>query len=176
MATIRLAHPGDAAALADLAERTFREAFTVDNDPGDMELHCTESFSPEIQQQEIEDPDCVTIVAEVENELVAFAQVRLQAPKECVSAEHPSELYRFYVSSPWHGRGIAQEMMREVRAAAARSKSDCIWLGVWEHNPRALAFYRKHGFRIVGDHVFRLGDTSQRDLIMAVGVNELSVA
>lgn len=173
---IRLAHSGDATALADLAERTFRETFTAGNDPGDMERHCTESFGPEIQRREIEDPDPVTIVAEVENELVAFAQVRLHAPKECVVAERPSELYRLYVASQWHGRGIAQEIMREVLATAARENRDCIWLGVWEHNPRALAFYRKQGFRIVGEHVFRFGGTPQRDLIMAMEVKGLSIA
>jgi len=42
-----------------------------------------------------------------------------------------------------------------------------VWLGVWEHNPRARAFYRKCGFIDVGEHVFQLGDDPQRDVLMA---------
>jgi len=41
-----------------------------------------------------------------------------------------------------------------------------VWLGVWEHNPRAIAFYRKWGFEAVGEHVFVVGTDPQRDLVM----------
>ena len=40
-------------------------------------------------------------------------------------------------------------------------------LGLWEHNPRAIAFYRKAGFAEVGEHAFPLGDDPQRDIVMA---------
>ena len=38
-----------------------------------------------------------------------------------------------------------------------------MFLGVWEHNPRAQAFYRKWGFERVGEHVFQMGDDPQID-------------
>jgi ribosomal protein S18 acetylase RimI-like enzyme len=44
--------------------------------------------------------------------------------------------------------------------------SDVVWLGVWERNPRALAFYEKMAFNRVGEHVFPLGHDPQRDIIM----------
>ncbi len=47
----------------------------------------------------------------------------------------------------------------------AKRGNDVVWLGVWEHNPRAIAFYKKIGFREVGSHVFPLGTDPQRDLI-----------
>jgi GNAT superfamily N-acetyltransferase len=40
------------------------------------------------------------------------------------------------------------------------------WLGVWERNPRANAFYRKVGFTDVGSHVFMVGTDPQTDRIM----------
>jgi ribosomal protein S18 acetylase RimI-like enzyme len=42
-----------------------------------------------------------------------------------------------------------------------------VWLGVWEHNPRAIAFYKKYGFISVGEHPFPLGGDLQRDIVMA---------
>lgn len=171
MAVIRRALPIDAAPLADLAEQTFRDAFTEDNDPDDMELHCAASFGPGIQAREIEDPDTATIVADEDGALIGFAQVRLRSPKACVSAERPSELYRVYVSRRWHGQGVAQQIMREVLATVARAGSDRIWLGVWENNRRALGFYRKYGFEVVGEHVFQFGTDAQTDLIMAAAVD-----
>ena len=170
MAVIRRAEPTDAVPLAILAEQTFRDAFTEGNDPDDMVLHCAASFGPEIQAREIEDPDTATIVADEDGDLIGFAQVRLRSPKACVSAERPSELYRVYVSRRWHGQGVAQQIMREVLATAARAGSDRIWLGVWENNRRALGFYRKYGFEVVGEHVFQFGTDAQTDLIMAADV------
>jgi ribosomal protein S18 acetylase RimI-like enzyme len=166
----------DAESLARLAERTFRNTFVEASNPTDMDLHCAKNFSVEIQRREILNPNYVTILADLEGELVAFAQVRLLSPQQCVIAERPSELYRLYVSSEWHGRGIAHEVMSEVLTTAAHGGADCVWLGVWEQNPKAIAFYRKYGFKVVGDHVFQVGTDPQRDLVMAVEVDGQSVA
>jgi ribosomal protein S18 acetylase RimI-like enzyme len=170
LATIRRAQTGDATALATLAERTFREAFTAGADPDDMALHCAARFGPGIQAREIDDPDWVTIVADEGGELIGFAQLRLGATKDCVAADRPSELHRIYVVREWHGRGIARRIMEAVMAAAVAAGSDRMWLGVWEENPRALAFYRKYGFVVVGEHHFRFGTELQTDLIMVADV------
>lgn len=173
MIAIRPARSSDAASLAALAERTFRETFAADNSEENINQHCARKFSAEIQGAEISDPDMTTLLAEVAGELAGFAQIRrVQAPA-CVPGERPAELHRIYVLSKWHGRGIAHELMHASYAAAARVGSDSIWLGVWEHNPRAIAFYRKCGFAVVGDHTFMLGQDRQRDLILAAQVDSL---
>ena len=69
------------------------------------------------------------------------------AAPECVIAERPIELWRFYVARAGHGRGIAQELMRRVQEEVALRGATAVWLGVWERNPRAIAFYGKSGFR-----------------------------
>jgi ribosomal protein S18 acetylase RimI-like enzyme len=176
MVAIRRASPDDAPALARLAEFTFRDTFTSANDSADMDLHCSRNFGAEIQLREIENPTLVTILGEEDGELVAFAQVRFNSPIECVSAKRPSELYRLYVTNRWHGLGIAYELMKEVLATVRLAASDRIWLGVWERNARALAFYRKFGFEVVGNHAFQLGNDPQRDLVMALEVGARAAA
>ncbi|MFT5012864.1 MAG: ribosomal protein S18 acetylase RimI-like enzyme [Patiriisocius sp.] len=170
MATLRRANSDDADSLAQLAERTFREAFAAENIQSDLDVHCASYFSTEIQSREILDPNLVTIVADEAGELVAFAQVRPLSPKACVHGEQPSELNRLYVSSEWHGLGLAHEIMNEVLATAQQGGAGCLWLGVWEHNPRAIAFYHKYGFEVVGKHVFQLGTDPQQDLVLAVDI------
>ena len=49
---------------------------------------------------------------------------------------------------------------------AAGGGYETLWLGVWEHNLRAIAFYRRWGFETVGSHTFLLGSDEQTDLIM----------
>ena len=71
-----------------------------------------------------------------------------------------------YVIGEFHGTGVAQELMSACLAEMTMSGSDVAWLGVWERNPKAIAFYTKFDFREVGEHVFQLGNDAQRDVVM----------
>jgi len=57
--------------------------------------------------------------------------------------------------------------MASLLDTAVAGGADVAWLGVWEQNPRAISFYAKSGFAVVGDHVFVLGKDPQRDLVLA---------
>jgi diamine N-acetyltransferase len=43
-----------------------------------------------------------------------------------------------------------------------------MWLSVWERNPRAIAFYGKCGFRMVGSKDFWVGSDRQTDHVMVL--------
>jgi ribosomal protein S18 acetylase RimI-like enzyme len=164
---IRRAEARDAFPLAALAERTFRMTFAPHNSDADMALHCARTYGPAIQAAEIADPARVTIVADDGVSLVGYAQLRLDHSTACVAAARPAEIQRIYVDAPWQGRGIAQALMAAMLEHARTAGADRVWLGVWEHNPRARRFYEKSGFAIAGDHAFKLGNEVQRDLVMA---------
>ena len=120
---------------------------------------------------ELADPDYVTLLIEDGTSLAAYAQVRRHEPPPCVTGPAPIELYRFYVDRLWHGQGVAQTLMAAVRDAARAFGGGTLWLGVWEHNPRAIAFYNKCGFRDVGSTSFYVGPDRQTDRVMAVAVD-----
>ena len=164
---VRSGVAADASALAELAARTFREAFAADNRPEDMALHLTRSYGISQQAVELADPDISTLLVEVDTELAGFAQLRAGGAPSCVTGEAPIELWRFYVAQAWHGRGIAQALMRRVESEAYARGAHTLWLGVWERNPRARAFYQKTGFTDVGSHVFMVGEDPQTDRILA---------
>ena len=167
--TIRRAVPADAVPLADLATRTFSDTFGADNTPEDMAQHLAKSYGPTQQLAEIASPKTITLLAHCDG-LAAFAQLRHGPAPACVLATDPIELWRFYVDKGWHGRGIAKQLMQAVLDEAAEAGVSAIWLGVWERNPRAIAFYRKFGFEDVGAHEFRLGADLQTDRIMVRGL------
>lgn len=165
--TIRSAVTADAAALARLAEETFRGTFAADNTSEDMEAHCASAYGTAIQRAEIEDGAIDTLVAAAaDTELIAYAQLRPGAPPR-VTIPAPIELWRFYVAASHHGRGLAQRLMNEVIDRARRRGARTLWLGVWERNLRAQKFYRKCEFVEIGSHTFVLGQDRQTDLVMA---------
>ena len=154
---VRRATASDAAALAELGARTFIDAFGAQNRPEDIEAYVKATYGVQQQLREIDD----TLVVEEDGALIAFAQLhRSDSPHGDV------ELGRFYVDRNLHGRGIAQALMDAVLAAARHLGARKLWLGVWEHNPRAIRFYEKCGFVDEGSHPFQIGSDIQTDRIM----------
>lgn len=164
---IRRASLDDAAAVAALAARTFADAFGAGTRPEDMAVHLTTAYGVPQQSAEILDPDCATLLAFVSGALVAFAQVRRKTPPPCVTGGHPIEIHRFYVDRPWHGRGVAASLMDACLDAVRTFGGHTAWLSVWEHNPRAQAYYAKAGFERVGHADFWVGPDRQTDHILA---------
>jgi ribosomal protein S18 acetylase RimI-like enzyme len=172
--TIRAGVATDAAVLAELAARTFRETFAADNRPEDMALHTAQAYGTSQQKRELDDPEVSTLLVEVDGELAGYAQLRSGVAPACVTGEAPVELWRFYIARQWHGRGVAQALMRRVESDAYRRGGRTLWLGVWERNERAKAFYNKNGFTDVGSHTFMVGTDPQTDRIMVRPVSAVA--
>ena len=164
--TIRRANDEDAGLLAELGARTFSETFAADNTREDMAAYLAASFNPAQQTAELADPASTFFIAEVGGLAAGYAQLHAGEPAEGVEGPQPVELVRLYVSREWLGRGVGEALMRACVDGARRAGHKTIWLGVWERNGRAQAFYRKWDFRAVGEHVFRLGSDPQTDILM----------
>jgi diamine N-acetyltransferase len=169
---IRRARGEDAAALSEFAERIFRETFEAANDPQDLAAYLAEAFDTERQKLEIEDPAAIVLLAEeiAGSEgiapLAGYSHLTRSEAPDSVHGPDPLELKRFYIDPAWQGTGLAQMLMRATLDAAMASGARTLWLGVWEHNPRAIAFYRKFDFIEAGTHDFMLGRDRQTDFIM----------
>ena len=118
------------------------------------------------QTAELTDPAVITLLVDAGGQTIAYAQLRTGHAPGCVTGPRPIELWRFYIARDWHGRGIAQVLMDRVLAEAREAGAETMWLGVWERNARALAFYGKSGFADVGEHVFLFGTDPQTDRVM----------
>lgn len=164
---IRAGIAADAAALAEFAALTFADAFAAVNDPGDMAHYLSTAYGLAQQSAELADPGIATLLAEAGGRLAGFAQVRGGPPPSCITGARPLELWRFYVDRAWQGRGVAKALMDAACAEAARRGGATLWLGVWERNDRARAFYRKCGFVELGRKSLVLGHDVQTDLVMA---------
>jgi len=156
----------DAARLAAFGHRVFSATFAADNDPVQLARYVDAAYAPAAQAAELADAAIATWLAcDADDRLLGFAQVRRGPAPSSVPGPSSLELWRLYVDHEWHGRGVATTLMKTVVDAAAREGAGTLWLGVWERNPRAQAFYRKHGFTPVGTHVFMFGTEEQTDQI-----------
>ena len=164
---IRLATRADLETLTALAALTFYDAFVQTNTPENMQAYMSEAFTVSQFTFEWEDPCATFYLAESHDRLVGYAKLFRGETPACVIEQNAIELSRLYVAQDHHGAGIGPALMQHCLDEARCENFKAMYLGVWEHNPRAQAFYRKWGFERVGEHVFLMGDDPQIDWWMA---------
>ena len=163
---IRYGTVADAQLLSELGAKTFSDTFAKDNTPENLAAYLKSSFSPEIQRKELAEPEVIFLITEYEGIPIGYAQLILDSKDEVITGLHPLEIRRIYASQAHLGKGVGKELMQATMHEAQRRGCDCIWLGVWEKNQRAIDFYEKWGFRKVSTHIFSVGDDPQTDFIM----------
>ena len=131
-----------------------------------MAVYLASHFSVAQQTAELAHPASTFLIAEVDGVAAGYAKLHAGEPPNEIEGANPIELVRLYVLQEWLGRGVGQVLMRTCLDAARTAGHETIWLGVWERNARARAFYTKWDFRAVGEHMFQLGSDEQRDILM----------
>lgn len=164
---LRRAGPGDAARLATFAAAAFTDSFAAQNRPEDMASYVADAFGEVVQRAELTDPDCTVFIAERDGELAGYAMLRDGTHPPCVADASAIEIARLYAGQRWIGAGIGALLMQRCLVEASSRGRRTIWLGVWERNVRAIAFYQRWHFSIVGSQPFQLGTDRQNDRVMA---------
>jgi ribosomal protein S18 acetylase RimI-like enzyme len=163
----RLATPADAPALAGFMSRNFLATYGGCSTPENVAAAVAKHYGLEAQRRQLEDHLRVNLVMDVDDAIAGHAQLRLLGDTPARVRPLPTaEISRFYVDTAFHGQGLAQLMMAEVRRLATARGARSLWLSVWQEQPQAIRFYEKEGFRIAGKLVFEVGDDPKDDWLM----------
>ena len=162
---IRIATEKDAELLADLSRRTFYDSFAQQNTAENMDLFMNTQFTREQLIEEVGVPGNTFLLAYLDDELAGYVRLcENQPPSELAAAAAPAiELVRIYSEQHTIGKGVGKALMQYCLQLARDKNKEWIWLGVWEHNRRAIDFYTKWGFEKFGEHIFLVGDDPQTD-------------
>lgn len=174
---IRRAVTTDAQLLSVLSSVTFFDTFhgtcTNEDIKGFIETH----FDPVQVYKELENTEDFYFIAFMNGEAAGYIRLKEDESDVAEIKKHKGiELKRIYVSKEYHSQKIGAKLMNFALDFAAEKNYELIWLGVWEHNEKAKAFYKKFGFADTGvKHPFPIGNTPQTDnwLIKFIGKSAL---
>ncbi|MEL6470545.1 MAG: GNAT family N-acetyltransferase [Cyanobacteria bacterium J06623_4] len=166
--SIRYAQLKDLIALRDLCIKSFCSAFATDNNVLDMDAYVSESFSEaRIRAEFLDARNTFLLLFSADSVLpLGYAKLRAGEVDPSVSGEDPIEIERLYLENSAIGKGLGTKLMSACLVEAEKQGAQTVWLGVWEHNERAITFYERWDFKRVGSHVFMLGSDEQNDFIM----------
>jgi len=165
-AHIRTALPKDAVRVSALAGRTFRTTYP-DLSDAEVRQYCEEVLSVERFKSVLTREDSLVLLAEsASGNDMGYAQLQPTKPPPSVGRANPVELVRLYLELDARHRGAGSSLLEEGLTWARARNHGCCWARVWDQNPGAAAFYRSHGFSVVGAEPYRAGGMDDRVWIM----------
>lgn len=156
--------------LQKIGKETFFETFFESNSEENMRLYLEKEFSIEKLTSEILNPDTSFYFAKSTHEVIGYLKLNSGNSQTELNDNNALEIQRIYVLKDYHGKKVGQMLYDKAIAQAKQMNLDYVWLGVWEENPRAIAFYKKNGFVEFDKHIFKLGDDEQIDIMMKLNL------
>jgi ribosomal protein S18 acetylase RimI-like enzyme len=154
------------AALQTISRETFAQTFDAHNSPEDMQNYLNTSFATDKLKAELSNPESEFYFAKAGDTIIGYLKVNTGAAQSELKDSNAFEIERIYVDQAYLGKKIGQLLFNKAIDLAILKKASYVWLGVWEENHRALAFYTKNGFVPFDKHLFKLGNDEQTDIMM----------
>tara|TARA_R110002020_G_scaffold122487_6_gene277977 strand:- start:113664 stop:114185 length:522 start_codon:yes stop_codon:yes gene_type:complete len=152
--------------LAEVSQRTFRDAFEAQNDPNDFADYVQKAFSRQQLLKELENPDMEFYLLYSGTDLAAYFKLNSNGAQTDLREDLGMELERIYVLEGFQGKGVGALILEYCKEIAKDRDKGYLWLGVWEKNHKAIEFYGRHGFNKFATHPYFIGRDEQTDWLM----------
>lgn len=157
----------DVKLLQKLSIQTFIETFGAQNTEADMQEYLNNQMSTSQLKKELEHAHSNFYFAYHKDRLAGYLKLNFEsAQRETVGTGTAFEVERIYLLKDFQRQGLGKVLFEKAVALGKEKGYRKLWLGVWEHNSLALAFYKKLGLTVFDKHTFVLGSDSQTDLML----------
>lgn len=161
----------DVEALQAIGRVTFSQTFSEHNNAEDMEAYLKTSYAIEKLTAEINNPESEFYFAKENENIIGYLKINTGKAQTEIKNLDAFEIERIYVDQAYLGKKIGQILFQKALQLAKQKKAAYVWLGVWEENNRAIAFYKKNGFVPFDKHIFKLGNDEQTDIMMKLDLS-----
>lgn len=156
----------DIALLQEISIATFNETFKDQNSPEHMKAYLEKAFNVKQLEKEWSTISSQFFFIYFKDEAAGYLKVNTNDAQSEPMGEDSLEIERIYIKSAFQKHGLGKYLLIKAVEIAMEQHKRKVWLGVWEKNENAIAFYKKMGFLQTGVHSFYMGDEEQSDFIM----------
>ena len=157
--------------LVKLSVQTFEETFGHKNTKENMAWYFKTKMNPEQLKKELLQTNSDFYWILFRKKIIGYLKLNFNdAQTEVVNLGESFEIERIYILSNFQQKGFGKDVLSKAISLGKNKGFSYLWLGVWEQNENAIAFYTKKGFEIFNRHVFQLGNDPQTDLLMGLKI------
>jgi len=125
----------------------------------DVDSYVAKSFSEETFAKELENASNKYYIIYYKDEVAGFSKGVFNSENKDIKATNVMLMSRLYLLEEYYGFGLGKALFDFNVSLAKQYKQAGIWLVVWTENARAIDFYKKRGFKKVGDYDFKISET-----------------
>lgn len=148
--------PEHAPVLATIGRTSLLESHGHSAPAEIMEAYVSRSFSEAACRAELADRQNLFTGVWYNGEPAGYAKIIPNIPHPQVPLSPVTKLERIYLLKEFYGLGLGQGLLERAIEQSRAAGDQGMWLDVWQKNDRALRFYEKEGFEIVGESRFVL--------------------
>jgi ribosomal protein S18 acetylase RimI-like enzyme len=156
----------DSRKLQEISYETFNETFKHQNTLENMNAYLERAFNLKQLEIELSNISSQFFFVYFNNEVAGYLKVNTNDAQSEEMGDESIEIERIYIKNKFQKHGLGKYLLNKAMEIAMNLNKKKIWLGVWEKNENAIAFYKKMGFVQTGAHSFYMGDEEQMDFIM----------
>lgn len=145
--------------LADIGKHTLLESHGHSAPKADMDAYVNKNYSADFFQNELSDPANIYHVIYHDEQPAGYSNIILNYPHTGIPIQHVTKLERIYLLKEFYELKLGKELLGFNIELSKSNNQAGMWLFVWKENPRAINFYLKNGFKIIGSHDFKISET-----------------
>lgn len=158
--------PNDLKKLRNISIETFSQTFGSVNSQDSLQEYFNVAYNLTELAKELANPHSEFYFIFYNHRLAGYLKLNIENSQSEKMGDKALEIERIYIRKNFKRLGLGSKLINFSLERAQRLNKTTIWLGVWEHNEGAKAFYSKKGFLQFSDHIFELGGDPQRDILM----------
>lgn len=156
----------DLQTLQEISIETFYNTFKDQNSHENMKIYLEKAFNLEQLGKELTNKSSQFLLVYFNHEVSGYLKINMNDAQSEKMGDQALEIERIYIHTKFQKHGLGKFLLNEAMKIAKEQHKKEIWLGVWEKNENAIAFYKRMGFVQTGTHSFYMGDEEQLDFIM----------
>ena len=159
MIHITAATEKDVPSIAQIGYASVGEAHRDSCSKMDLQEYLEKNYNETAIKDEINDPKNAYHLLTYQGKPAGFSNIILHAQHPNIASKQAAKLDRIYLLKEFYDAKLGYELLKYNIAFAKNNNQDCIWLFTWVGNMRAVHFYNRAGFTVIGSHQFKVTET-----------------
>lgn len=159
MVSIRKATPADAAIIAEIGKQSFIESHGSSAATADIDEYVAKKYTVPVVAEQLADAGNIIHLIYYDGRVAGYSKINLNTGNEHIAEQNITCLDRLYLLKEFYDLKLGAQLFEYNVAISNQAGQKGIWLYTWVGNTRAISFYARAGFKVIGKTDFKISET-----------------
>lgn len=145
--------------LIKVGKDAFVESHGQSASKEDIDTFISKAYNIETVSKELLNPNIQYHIIYFNDMVAGYSKIEFNVPNVNVEPKNITKLDRLYLLKGFYGKKLGAKLFDFNIELSKKNQQKGVWLAVWIENQRAIKFYDKAGFTIVGKYDFQISET-----------------